>query len=137
MHAGKVAVSPVRPMAMATRNASCLVGNGQVGIEVGGVEQGQALSLAGWPLVSLEGLPSPGQGEAGVLEGLAQATAAGPPAVPGVTAYLGEGGQHPAVQVKGVGHDEGVGEQHPHGRAVGGMAVDGDDAHLGALGVAA
>ncbi len=94
------------------------------------------MSLAGSAGVGLEGIPGSGQGEASVFEGLAQATAAMAPAVPGVASYLGESAEQAAVQVEGVSHDEGIGEQHPHRRAIGGVAVDGDDTHLGALGVA-
>jgi len=76
------------------------------------------LSLPGGTGIGLEGLTGATQGEAGIFEGLAQAPTAGSPAVPGVSSHLGEGTQHPAVQVEGVGHDEGGGEQHPHRRGV-------------------
>jgi hypothetical protein len=92
-----------------------------------------------WPVLessARERVPGPGQGEAGVLEGLAQTTALGPPPVPGVPTNLRECAQHPPVQVEGVGHDQGVGEQHLGRSSVAGVAVDGHHLHLCPLGVA-
>lgn len=95
------------------------------------------MSLAGGAVVGVEGLPGTGQGEAGVLEGLAQlAVAARQRFQASRRTSVSVGGQDPTVEVEGVRHDQSVGEQRPGGHAVGGVAVDGDDTHPGPLGVA-
>jgi hypothetical protein len=122
---------------MTTRNASLFVGGGQLIVEGAHLGDDGSLACSSFAGVHLELVSGSEQGVAGGFgEPPGVLAAAAGDAAGGRFADLDEGVEEPAMDVEGVGHDEGVGEDEADHVPVGHVAVHGHDLDGGPLGAA-